>query len=137
MAQHTLASATSLLKTALRQKYGLSVMVQAASLQALRKGQLVWDDLLPRLAVLSERGASEGTKSKPAPNQNPHESLALTSYAEWDKVLRFTHVIPNAGGVDVYGRYHCRQICNTRCKKRAIPPLRALANRRQCRTSYP
>jgi hypothetical protein len=44
MAQHTLASATSLLKTAPRQKYGLSVMVQAASVQALRTGQLVWDD---------------------------------------------------------------------------------------------
>jgi hypothetical protein len=44
MAQHTLASVTSLLKTALRQKYGLSVMVQAASVQALRTGQLVWDD---------------------------------------------------------------------------------------------
>jgi hypothetical protein len=44
MAQHTLASATSLLKTALRQKYGLSVMVQAASIQALRTGQLVWDN---------------------------------------------------------------------------------------------
>jgi hypothetical protein len=44
MAQHTLASATSLLKTTLRQKYGLSVMVQAASVQALRIGQLVWDD---------------------------------------------------------------------------------------------
>jgi hypothetical protein len=44
MAQHTLASATSLLETAYRQKYGLSVMVQAASVQALRTGQLVWDD---------------------------------------------------------------------------------------------
>jgi hypothetical protein len=44
MAQHTLASATSLLKTALRQKYDLSVMVLAASIQALRIGQLVWDD---------------------------------------------------------------------------------------------
>jgi hypothetical protein len=41
MAQHTLASATSLLKTALRQKYGLSVMIQTASVQALRTGQLV------------------------------------------------------------------------------------------------
>jgi hypothetical protein len=29
----------------------------------------------------AERGASEGTKSKPAPNQNPHQSLVLTSYA--------------------------------------------------------
>ena len=44
MAQHTLASATSLLKTALRQKYDLSVMVLAASIQALRIGQLVWDN---------------------------------------------------------------------------------------------
>jgi hypothetical protein len=41
MAQHTLASAKSLLKTALRQEYGLNVMVQAASVQALRTGQLV------------------------------------------------------------------------------------------------
>jgi hypothetical protein len=44
MQQHTLASATSLLKTALRQNYGLSVMVQPASVQALRTGQLLWDD---------------------------------------------------------------------------------------------
>jgi hypothetical protein len=44
MAQHTLASATSLLKTALRLKYGLSVMVQSASVQALRTGQLLWDN---------------------------------------------------------------------------------------------
>jgi hypothetical protein len=44
MKQHTLASATSLLKTALRQNYGLSVMVQPASVQALRTGQLMWDD---------------------------------------------------------------------------------------------
>jgi hypothetical protein len=45
MAQPTLASATSLLKTALRKTIGLSVMVQAASVQALRTGQLIWDDL--------------------------------------------------------------------------------------------
>jgi hypothetical protein len=44
MKQHTLASATSLLKTALGQNYGLSVMVQPASVQALRTGQLMWDD---------------------------------------------------------------------------------------------
>jgi hypothetical protein len=44
MKQHTLASATLLLKTALRQNYGLSVMVQPASVQALRTGQLMWDD---------------------------------------------------------------------------------------------
>jgi hypothetical protein len=62
-------------------------------------------------------GASEGTTSKPAPNQNPHQSLALTSYAEWDKVGKlFTYIIPKAGNVDVCRRYHCRQICNTRCK---------------------
>jgi hypothetical protein len=35
---------------------------------------------------------------------------------EWDKVQRFAYVIPKAGGVDVCGRYHCRQICNTCCK---------------------
>jgi hypothetical protein len=35
MKQHTLASATSLLKTALRQHHGLSVMVQPVSVQAL------------------------------------------------------------------------------------------------------
>jgi hypothetical protein len=44
MSQHSLSNATSLLKTALRQKYGLSVVVQPASVQALRTGQLLWDD---------------------------------------------------------------------------------------------
>jgi hypothetical protein len=44
MKQHTLSSATSLLKTPLRHNYGLSVMVQPASVQALRTGQLMWDD---------------------------------------------------------------------------------------------
>ena len=44
MSQHTLTNSTSLLKTALRQKYGLSVVVQPASVQALRTGQLMWDD---------------------------------------------------------------------------------------------
>jgi hypothetical protein len=44
MKQHTLDSATSLLKTALRQNYGLSVMVQPALVHALRTGQLMWDD---------------------------------------------------------------------------------------------
>jgi hypothetical protein len=44
MSQATLASATSLLKTALRQKFGLSVTVQAGSVQALRTGQVIWDD---------------------------------------------------------------------------------------------
>jgi hypothetical protein len=289
MAQHTLASATSLLKTALRQKYGLSVMVRAASIRALRTGQLVWDapstpgnhsifqyysptpsdiagsaselawhlsstegrgvkgadikkamKLRPRaagsvlgcspqvlhfgcahgflyedgcpihdslkgfsewmlsvgaistlgrlaaqhdkfykrlLATLdirvqeyisscadadkaeaiessllnlemikqnlrlqnvsdlvgavfpeattaatgggkrpAERGVAEGVKSKPAPNHNLHQSLALTSYAEWDKVQRFTYEIPKVRCVDVCRRYHCHQICNTRCK---------------------
>jgi hypothetical protein len=41
MSQHTLASMTYLLKTALRHKYGLSVMVQAASVQALWTSQLI------------------------------------------------------------------------------------------------
>ena len=45
MLQHTLVSSTSLLKTVLRKKSGLSVMVQSASVQALRTGQLIWDDL--------------------------------------------------------------------------------------------
>jgi hypothetical protein len=44
MAQPTLASATSLLKTTLRNTYGLSVMVQGASIQALHTGLLLWDD---------------------------------------------------------------------------------------------
>jgi hypothetical protein len=44
MAQSTLASATSLLKTALLQKFGLSVIVQAGSVEALRKGQIIWDN---------------------------------------------------------------------------------------------
>jgi hypothetical protein len=44
MSQATLASATSLLKTALRQKFGLNVTVQAGSVQALRNGLLIWDD---------------------------------------------------------------------------------------------
>jgi hypothetical protein len=44
MKQHTLASTTSLLKTALRQNHGLSVMVQHTSVQTLRTGQLLWDD---------------------------------------------------------------------------------------------
>jgi hypothetical protein len=30
----------------------------------------------------AEHCASEGTKSKPAPNQNPHQSLTLTAYTE-------------------------------------------------------
>jgi hypothetical protein len=64
----------------------------------------------------AERGVAEGVKSKPAPNHNPHQSLALTSYAKYDKVPRFTYEIPKVSCVDVWGRYHCRQICNTRCK---------------------
>jgi hypothetical protein len=44
MKQHSLSNATSLLKTALHQKYGLSVVVQPASVQAVRTGQLLWDD---------------------------------------------------------------------------------------------
>jgi hypothetical protein len=62
------------------------------------------------------RGVAEGVKSKPPPNHNPHQSLALTSYAKCDKVRRFTYEIPKVRCVDVCGRYHCRQICNTRCK---------------------
>jgi hypothetical protein len=64
----------------------------------------------------AERGVAEGVKSKRASNHNPHQSLALTSYAEWDKVRRFTYEIPKVRCVNVCGRYHCRQICNTRCK---------------------
>jgi hypothetical protein len=37
---------------------------------------------------LAERGGAEGVKSKPAPNHNPHKSLALTSYAKWDQGLK-------------------------------------------------
>jgi hypothetical protein len=44
MKQHSLSNATSLLKTALRQKYGLSIVVQPASVHALRTGQLLGDD---------------------------------------------------------------------------------------------
>jgi hypothetical protein len=45
MAQHTLASAMSLLEKALHNTYGLSVMVQqGTSVQALRTGLLLWDD---------------------------------------------------------------------------------------------
>jgi hypothetical protein len=44
MAQSSMASTASLLKTALRQKYGLSTVVQPGSVQALRSAQLIWDD---------------------------------------------------------------------------------------------
>jgi hypothetical protein len=291
MRQHTLASATSLLKTALRQKHGLSVMVQAPSVQALRTGQLLWDDpatpgshsifqyysptptdcpdsatdlawhltstegrgvegsdikkalkLQPRVAnsvfgasrqvqnfacahghlygencpihyglntfaewMLSagaistiERLASKhsrfferllatldirvqeyisscadsatvdeiessllnfgplqlnlrlqnisdlvgpvfpeahttpksaGAKRNPndgAPstakirtitNGHPHPSLALTSFSEWEKVRRFTSLIPKVGSIEVCGLFHCRQACSSKCEK--------------------
>jgi hypothetical protein len=291
MKQHTLASATSLLKTALRQNHGLSVMVQPASVQALRTGQLLWDDpatpgshsifqyysptpadcpdsatdlawhltstegrgvegsdikkalkLQPRVAqsvfgasrqvlnfacahghlygencpihdglktfaewMLSasaisilERLASKhsrfyerllatldirvqeyisscsdsvdvdeiessllnfgslrmhlrlqnisdlvgpvfpetqdtpkgaGTKRSPddrgnplaksrlITNGNPHPSLALTSFSDWDKVRRFASLIPKVGSVEICGRFHCRQTCSSQCDK--------------------
>jgi hypothetical protein len=44
MLQHSMSNTMSLLKTALHQKYGLSIVVQPASVQALRVGQLLWDD---------------------------------------------------------------------------------------------
>jgi hypothetical protein len=44
MAQTTMASAASLLKTGLRQLYGLNAVVQPGSVQALRSAQLLWED---------------------------------------------------------------------------------------------
>jgi hypothetical protein len=54
----------------------------------------------------AERGVAEGVKSKPAPNHNPRQSLALTSYSEWDMVRRFTYETPKVRCVDVCGRCH-------------------------------
>ena len=59
--------------------------------------------------------AGPSDKSKPVTNSNPHPSLALTSYQDWDKVRGCTHLIPKVDGVDICGRFHCRQACNTRC----------------------
>jgi hypothetical protein len=147
MAQHTLASAASLLKTALKhanaynlyfytaghtspsvhfvlcrrsQGRGYRVIVtqpqehpeKPTPPECERLGGAVFPETTPPTTGgrkrPAERGASEGTKSKPAPNQNPHQSLALTSNAKWDKVRRSIYVIPKAGGVDVCGQYHCR-----------------------------
>jgi hypothetical protein len=44
MAQTTMASTASLLKTGLRQLYGLNAVVQPGSVQALRSAQLLWED---------------------------------------------------------------------------------------------
>ncbi len=44
MAQTTITNATSLLNSALNQVYGISAVVQPGSVQALRVGNLLWDD---------------------------------------------------------------------------------------------
>jgi hypothetical protein len=62
-------------------------------------------------------GAAPVTKRKVAPNHKPHPSLALTSYSEWDKVRRFTDLLPRVDGISVCGLFHCRQVCNSGCEK--------------------
>jgi hypothetical protein len=50
-------------------------------------------------------------------NRNPHPSLALTSYSDWEKVRWFTSLIPKVGSVKVCGRFHCHQACSSKCEK--------------------
>lgn len=61
--------------------------------------------------------ATSSTKSRVLTNGNPHPSLALTSFPEWDKVRRFGSLIPKVGSVEVCGRFHCRQVCSSQCDK--------------------
>lgn len=61
--------------------------------------------------------SSPPVKSRSITNGHPHPTLALTSYADWDKVRRFASLIPKVGSVEVCGRFHCRQICNSQCEK--------------------
>jgi hypothetical protein len=63
-------------------------------------------------------GGSDGqpAKAKTTPNRNPHPSLALGTYAEWDKVRKYTSCVPKVAGVDVCTRFHCRKVCNRRCE---------------------
>lgn len=49
-------------------------------------------------------------------NKNPHPSLALKTFSEWDKVRRFTDIVPKSDGVDICARFHCRQVCNSSCE---------------------
>ena len=61
-----------------------------------------------------EDAGSPATKIRVMTNANPHPSLALASYAEWEKVRRFTQFIPKVGSVEVCGRFHCRQVCSSK-----------------------
>jgi hypothetical protein len=65
----------------------------------------------------NDDGGSPSVKSRVITNGNPHPSLALTSFSEWEKVGRFTHLVPRAGSIKVYGRFHCRQACSSKCDK--------------------
>jgi hypothetical protein len=62
-----------------------------------------------------ETSGGAGSKRKVAHNTDPHQTLALTSYAEWDKARRFSDLLPKVGRVSVCGLFHCRQTCNSGC----------------------
>jgi hypothetical protein len=63
-----------------------------------------------------DRG-SPSVKSRVITNGNPHPSLALTSFSDWVKVRKFTGLVLKVGSVEVWGRFHCRQTCNSKCEK--------------------
>jgi hypothetical protein len=56
------------------------------------------------------------TKSRPVQNMNPHPSLALLTYAEWDLVRLQVGNLPKIDGEDVCARFHCRQACYHDCR---------------------
>jgi hypothetical protein len=60
---------------------------------------------------------SPSLKSRVITNGNPHPSLALTSFSEWEKVPRSTHLVPRVGSIEVCGGLHCRQACSSKCDK--------------------
>jgi hypothetical protein len=65
--------------------------------------------------------AAPAPKRKVVKNTNPVPSLVLASFPEWDKVRRFTDLIPKVNGTSICGLFHCRLICNSGCEKSHAP----------------
>jgi hypothetical protein len=75
-----------------------------------------------RSTAVNKRGSGDPSipsapKRKSVQNPSLHSGLALSSFAEWDLVRRFTDLMPKENGVSICGLYHCRGICNDGCDK--------------------
>jgi hypothetical protein len=62
---------------------------------------------------VGKAAASSAKAGRSETNKNPHPSLALKMFSEWDKVRKFTDTVPKLDRVDICVRFHCRQVCNS------------------------